>query len=205
MGVGVPCKHAVAAIAMHRKGGYSPNDFVHMSLTMDAVRATYNYAVQPVPSLEFWNPNGCDGIEPPPIVRPAKRPRQRRIKDHVDMIVGNKDTTTSEHASNSVNAPQTPTDPLEKARKSKKKKPRIAPASNIGHAEEVDLSQSTPTPEEPHAPSSTPPANPPPVRFRMKQPIITPPPQQHSIQRSHKHSPSCPLLVSSLLRTFDKS
>ncbi|MED6143235.1 hypothetical protein PIB30_004323 [Stylosanthes scabra] len=44
--------------------------------------------------------------------------------------------------------------PDEKARKSKKNKPRMTPASDIGHAEEVDLSQSAPTPEEPHAPSS---------------------------------------------------
>ncbi|MED6119954.1 hypothetical protein PIB30_016544 [Stylosanthes scabra] len=115
------------------------------------------------------------------------------------------DATTSEHASNSANAPQTPMDPLEKARKSKKKKSRMTPATDIGHAEEVELSQSTPTLEEPHAPSSTPPADPTPARFRMKQPIIRPPPQQHLIQMSHKHSPSYPLLVSGLLGTTDKS
>ncbi|MED6193226.1 hypothetical protein PIB30_017192 [Stylosanthes scabra] len=85
------------------------------------------------------------------------------------------DAKTSKHASNSANGPQTPMDPLEKASKSKKKKPRMAPASDIGHTEEVDLSQSASTPEEPHAPSSTPPANPHPARFRMKQPIIRPP------------------------------
>ncbi|MED6128084.1 hypothetical protein PIB30_094306 [Stylosanthes scabra] len=72
-------------------------------------------------------------------------------------------------------------DPLEKTRKSKKKKPRMAPGSDIGQAEEVDLSQSAPIPEEPpaHIPapgiSSIPPANPPPARFRMKQPIIRAP------------------------------
>ncbi|MED6164620.1 hypothetical protein PIB30_091929, partial [Stylosanthes scabra] len=88
MGAGVPCKHAVVVIAMHRSGGYSPDDFVHKLLTMDAVRATYNYVVQPVPSEEFWNPTGCGRIELPPIVRLAGRPRHRRIKDHVDMIVG---------------------------------------------------------------------------------------------------------------------
>ncbi|MED6223982.1 hypothetical protein PIB30_079424 [Stylosanthes scabra] len=33
---------------------------------------------------------GCEGIDPPPIVRPAGRPVKRRIKDHVDMIIGNK-------------------------------------------------------------------------------------------------------------------
>ncbi|MED6227041.1 hypothetical protein PIB30_109584, partial [Stylosanthes scabra] len=79
-----------AAIAMHRNGGYSPDDFVHKSLTMEVVRATYSHVVQLVPSSEFWNPTGCGGIEPPPIVRPAGRPRGRRIKDHVDMIIGNK-------------------------------------------------------------------------------------------------------------------
>ncbi|MED6157153.1 hypothetical protein PIB30_020821 [Stylosanthes scabra] len=65
-------------------------------------------------------------------------------------------------------------DPLEKTRKSKKKKARMTSATDIGHAEEVELSQSAPTPEESHAPSSTPPADSPPARFRMKQPIIRP-------------------------------
>ncbi|MED6112431.1 hypothetical protein PIB30_061652 [Stylosanthes scabra] len=84
----------------------------------------------------------------------------------------------------SRNAQATPIhmDPVEKARKRKKKKPRLAPSSNVGHAEEVDYSQSAPTAEELAAPASTPapapgssstrPPNPLPARFCPKQPIV---------------------------------
>ncbi|MED6223572.1 hypothetical protein PIB30_075260 [Stylosanthes scabra] len=125
---------------MHRNGGYSPDDFVHKSLTMETVMATYNYVVHPVPREEYWNPIGCGGIFPPPIVCPAGRPRSRRIKDHVDMIIGKKESPNCDQGSNSGTS-QPPMDPIEKARKSKKKKPRITPPSDIGRADEVDYSQ----------------------------------------------------------------
>ncbi|MED6107108.1 hypothetical protein PIB30_011125 [Stylosanthes scabra] len=210
---------------MHRNGGYSPDDFVHKSLTMESVRATYSYTVHPVPSEEYWNPTGCGGIQPPPIVRPAGRPRQRRMKDHVDMIIGNKvrktcqvtcakcgeqghyfktckgapkdpnwktkfrQTKKAKSGQEGPNSGQTnnpgsakpPMDPIEKVRKNKKKKPRVTPSSDIGQVDEVDYSQSAPTPEK-HAapdpmpgPSHSPPAHPLPAKFRMKQPIVRPP------------------------------
>ncbi|MED6173336.1 hypothetical protein PIB30_058367, partial [Stylosanthes scabra] len=44
---------AFAAISMHRNGGYTVEDFVHKFLTMEAVRATYNFMIHPVPSQEL--------------------------------------------------------------------------------------------------------------------------------------------------------
>ncbi|MED6133992.1 hypothetical protein PIB30_033298 [Stylosanthes scabra] len=150
----VPCKYVVAAIGTHRNGGYSPDDFVYKSLTMKTMRATYNYVVHPVPSEEYWTPTVCEGIKPPPIVRPAGRSKERRIKDHVDMIIGNKEATTSAEG-NSGNSQAPPINPMEKARKQKKKKPKLANSAGVGQADEVDASQSAPTPDDTthHAPA----------------------------------------------------
>ncbi|MED6146426.1 hypothetical protein PIB30_034447 [Stylosanthes scabra] len=54
---------------MHRNGGYTVEDFVHKSLIMEVVRATYNFMIHPVPSQEYWNLIGCEEIDPPPIVQ----------------------------------------------------------------------------------------------------------------------------------------
>ncbi|MED6209903.1 hypothetical protein PIB30_059154 [Stylosanthes scabra] len=140
---------------------------------MEVVRATYNYVVHLVPSEEYWTPTGCEGIKPPPIVRPTDRPRSRRLKDHVDMIIDNKEATTSAEE-NAGNSQAPPIDPVEKTRKQKKKKPRLANSAGVGQADEVIVSQSAPTPDDAAyptpapGPSSTPLAQPTPARFRMK-------------------------------------
>ncbi|MED6133116.1 hypothetical protein PIB30_025594 [Stylosanthes scabra] len=125
------------------------------------------------------------------------------MKDHVDMIIGNKVRKTCQvtcakcgeqghHYKTCKGAPKDPNWKTksrqtkkaksgEKARKNKKKKPRVTPSSDIGQAEEVDYSQSAPTPEEHAAPNPMPgpshslPAQPLPARFHMKQPIVRPP------------------------------
>ncbi|MED6206492.1 hypothetical protein PIB30_027290 [Stylosanthes scabra] len=64
---------------------------------------------------------------------------------------------------------------LEKARESKKKKPMI---TDMSQDEEIDFSQFAPLPHDatatpdPFVAPSTPPAPPPPARFRMKQLIV---------------------------------
>ncbi|MED6157605.1 hypothetical protein PIB30_024774 [Stylosanthes scabra] len=79
---------------------------------------------------------------------------------------------------NSASASHAPLDPVERAKKSKKKKPRMATSAQH---EEMDYSQSAPTPPaaastpEPVMPPSDSPVPPPPARFRAKQPIIRPP------------------------------
>ncbi|XP_016185103.1 uncharacterized protein LOC107626718 [Arachis ipaensis] len=50
---GMPCRHAVAAMA---KMGLKPEDFVHKWLTVDAVRAAYSVCINPVNSKKYWNP-----------------------------------------------------------------------------------------------------------------------------------------------------
>ncbi|MED6135886.1 hypothetical protein PIB30_050935 [Stylosanthes scabra] len=166
---------------MHKNGGYRPEDFVHKSLTMEAVRATYNFMIHPVPSQEYWTPTGCEGINPPPIVPPAGCPVKRRVKDHIDMIIGNKVRKTCQRFSmfDAAVLHNFGWDcALEKVRKSKKKKPRMA---SSGQHEEMDFSQSAPTlpatasTPEPFVSPPAPPAPLLPSRFRAKQPIIKPP------------------------------
>ncbi|MED6195312.1 hypothetical protein PIB30_036783 [Stylosanthes scabra] len=129
---------------------------------MKAMRATYNYMIQPVPSKEYWTPISCEGIVLPPIVCLPGWPRDTRIKDHVDMIIGNKGAMNCDQG-NSRNAQPPLVDLV--ARKSKKKKLRIVVSADIGQAKEMNFSQSTPTPEEPASltpgPFATPPTLPP--------------------------------------------
>ncbi|MED6149532.1 hypothetical protein PIB30_063461 [Stylosanthes scabra] len=40
--------------------------------------------------VQYQAAHCCEGIAPAPIVRPVGRPRGKRIKNHVDMIIGNK-------------------------------------------------------------------------------------------------------------------
>ncbi|XP_015956797.1 uncharacterized protein LOC107481097 [Arachis duranensis] len=50
---GMPCRHAVAAMA---KMGLKAEDFVHKWLTMDAIKSGYSVCINPVNSEEYWNP-----------------------------------------------------------------------------------------------------------------------------------------------------
>ncbi|KAL4345111.1 hypothetical protein AHAS_Ahas11G0245700 [Arachis hypogaea] len=87
---GLLCKHAVTAIFRLKNMGYKSKNFVHKSLTMDVVRATYSYVIQPVNGEEYWILTGCTGTLPSTIVRPVGRPKIRRIKDPIEMVIGNK-------------------------------------------------------------------------------------------------------------------
>ncbi|MED6218165.1 hypothetical protein PIB30_024347 [Stylosanthes scabra] len=145
---------------------------------MEAVRARYNFLIQPVSSEECWTPTSCEGISALPIVRSTGRPRARRIKDHLDMIIGNKDATNCDQGNNFGSVQPPNIDHVKRTRKSKKKNLRIAIPADIGQANEVDFSQSAPTLDELAVPTSTtepfatPLAHLPPARFRMKQPIV---------------------------------
>ncbi|XP_020963561.1 uncharacterized protein LOC110265115 [Arachis ipaensis] len=78
---GMPCRHAVAAMY---KIGVNPEDFVHTWLTMDSIRATYAHTMKPVNSEEYWEPTDAPRPLPPPIKRPAHRPKVKRRIDPVE-------------------------------------------------------------------------------------------------------------------------
>ncbi|XP_025678958.1 uncharacterized protein [Arachis hypogaea] len=78
---GMPCRHAV--VAMY-KIGLKPEDFVHKWLTMESIRATYKHCINSVNSEEYWIPSTAVPCDPPPIKRPAHRPKMKRKVDPVE-------------------------------------------------------------------------------------------------------------------------
>ncbi|KAL6556398.1 hypothetical protein OROGR_005686 [Orobanche gracilis] len=71
---GIPCAHAIAAIAWKNE---RPEDYVHPWLTVDSMHATYEYFIKPVNSEEFWTETNNPKPEPPKL----KRPKKQRRKD----------------------------------------------------------------------------------------------------------------------------
>ncbi|XP_015941360.1 uncharacterized protein LOC107466865 [Arachis duranensis] len=82
---GMPCIHAVAAI---RKRHDQPEEYVHPWLCMESIHKTYAYAIQPVPSQEFWTRSEYSRPDPPIIKRPIGRPKvHNRQKDPAEPMM----------------------------------------------------------------------------------------------------------------------
>ncbi|XP_029147052.1 uncharacterized protein [Arachis hypogaea] len=79
---GMPCRHAVAALA--KMGLKEAEDFVHKWLTMEAIRATYSHCIKPVNIEEYWIPTNAPRPLPPTIKRAAHRPKIKRRADPVE-------------------------------------------------------------------------------------------------------------------------
>ncbi|RYR30825.1 hypothetical protein Ahy_B01g055596 [Arachis hypogaea] len=79
--IGIPCVHAMAAIA---KRGDRADTYVYKWLKMDAFRATYGHSISPVNSEEYWEKSGEISSIPPKIKRPIGRPVKRRRPDPVE-------------------------------------------------------------------------------------------------------------------------
>ncbi|KAI9080226.1 hypothetical protein K1719_037620 [Acacia pycnantha] len=56
-------------------------NYVHQWLTMDALHATYEHTLNPVNSDEYWPSSDEPKPVPPPLKRPAGRPKKHRRKD----------------------------------------------------------------------------------------------------------------------------
>nr|XP_025617195.1 predicted GPI-anchored protein 58 [Arachis hypogaea] len=81
----MPCIHAVAAI---RKRHDQPEEYVHQWLCMESIHKTYAYAIQPVPSQEFWTRSEYSRPDPPIIKRPIGRPKvHNRQKDPAEPMM----------------------------------------------------------------------------------------------------------------------
>ncbi|KAL4392563.1 hypothetical protein AHAS_Ahas03G0357600 [Arachis hypogaea] len=102
-----------------------------MWLTMDATRAAYAHTMKPVNSEEYWEPTDAPRPLPPPIKRPAHRPKVKRRIDPVE----------TEMNPNKA-----------KAKKNKKKLPRgekkTSDVGPEGQLQEIPLSQNAPQSEE---------------------------------------------------------
>lgn len=76
--VGIPCRHAVAAIACKRM---KPEDFVHPYYKRAAYEATYGHEITPINGQELWQPTNDPEILPPIKKRGPGRPKKLRRRD----------------------------------------------------------------------------------------------------------------------------
>ena len=79
MTIGLPCQHAIVAIAWKNE---RPEDYVHQLLTMDAINVAYGHSIQAVNSEEYWEEIGHPRPIPPKIKRHIGRPKKQRKKDN---------------------------------------------------------------------------------------------------------------------------
>lgn len=78
---GMPCKHAIAAIA-HKHD--RPENYCNGWLTTGAYNATYEFYVQPTQSQEFWEATPYLKPVPPPMKRKPGRPKKCRRRDSTE-------------------------------------------------------------------------------------------------------------------------
>lgn len=80
--VGIPCRHAVAAISHNMQ---QPVNFVHSYYRRDAYKATYGHAISPINGKRMWPYTPDAPILPPVYKRKAGRPKKlRRREPHED-------------------------------------------------------------------------------------------------------------------------
>ncbi|ONI04891.1 hypothetical protein PRUPE_6G346500 [Prunus persica] len=84
---GLPCAHAVAALKSCRQ---QVNRFTESCFTVTTYRKTYSQTIHPIPDKSLWmelsdgDPNASNAAEvlinPPKSLRPAGRPRKKRVR-----------------------------------------------------------------------------------------------------------------------------
>jgi hypothetical protein len=79
--VGIPCRHAVAAICL---SGKNPIDFVDDCYSKEKYAKCYGYAISAINGVDMW-PKPADGVPqetllPPMYKRGLGRPRKLRIR-----------------------------------------------------------------------------------------------------------------------------
>ena len=86
---GMPCKHAIAAIAFKCE---EAENYCHAWLTMSAYRSTYEFFVKPMQSQEFWEKTDYIQPQAPKVAkRKAGRPKKNRRKDgNEEPVAGSK-------------------------------------------------------------------------------------------------------------------
>lgn len=95
---GMPCFHACAAIGWKHE---RPENYVHAWLTMGAYRSTYEFAIQPTRSQQYWEPTPYEKPIPPNMKKKAGRPKKNRRRDGTEEQVAGRarrDATESQLA-----------------------------------------------------------------------------------------------------------
>lgn len=76
--VGIPCRHAVAAIS---HSSQRPEDFVHPYYRREAYMATYGHVITPINGQKLWPTTNDPYILPPLYKRAPGRPKKLRRRD----------------------------------------------------------------------------------------------------------------------------
>lgn len=76
--VGIPCRHAVAALGFRQQ---NPEDFVDECYSRDKYKICYGYAVSPINGQDMWPEVESEVLLPPMYKKGPGRPRKLRIRE----------------------------------------------------------------------------------------------------------------------------
>ncbi|XP_058205102.1 uncharacterized protein LOC131319021 [Rhododendron vialii] len=75
--IGIPCRHACAAMIKDRR---KPEDFISPYFLTETFRKSYAYLINPIPDKSMWVRIEFEDIMPPPYRRKIGRPKKTRRK-----------------------------------------------------------------------------------------------------------------------------
>ena len=78
---GIPCKHAVSAIAYKKE---KAKNYVHHYYKVETYLRTYSHLIQPTNGKEFWQKEASDKILPPKMLVQPRRPKENERKKAAD-------------------------------------------------------------------------------------------------------------------------
>ncbi|XP_058751316.1 uncharacterized protein LOC131624382 [Vicia villosa] len=76
--VGIPCRHAVAALGFRQQ---NPEDFVDECYSRERYKLCYSFAVSPINGQDMWPEVESDELLPPMFKKGPGRPRKLRIRE----------------------------------------------------------------------------------------------------------------------------
>lgn len=76
--VGIPCKHAVAALQWVKK---SPETYIHKCYTRETYERCYQYTISPLNGPDMWSKLDNEELLPPKYKRLPGRPKKLRRRE----------------------------------------------------------------------------------------------------------------------------
>ncbi|XP_058746525.1 uncharacterized protein LOC131619449 [Vicia villosa] len=76
--VGIPCRHAVAALGFRQQ---NPEDFMDECYSRERYKLCYSFAVSPINGQDMWHEVESDELLPPMFKKGPGRPRKLRIRE----------------------------------------------------------------------------------------------------------------------------
>jgi hypothetical protein len=83
--VGIPCKHACAAISWKNE---KPEEYCNSWLGLASYNASYEFFIQPVRGESYWEPTPFTKPVPPRVKISAGRPKKNRRRDATEELIG---------------------------------------------------------------------------------------------------------------------